>query len=55
MNSRTKKSALIVIGSVAGDHPLAGALPYSCAKIFAGYFAQGLGIELDGKIDTIVH
>ena len=47
------KSAMIVVSSGLGAIPIPGFLTYSATKSFASFLAEGLNIELKGKVDVL--
>jgi len=46
MLKREKRSAIVVVSSVAGTIPMAGITTYSSTKVFASYFAEALSYEV---------
>eukprot|EP00347_Sterkiella_histriomuscorum_P011854 403370854 len=51
--SRSKRSAILVTSSVAGQILTPGNLPYNIAKRFASIFTMGLSYEVKDKIDML--
>ena len=39
--------------SLLGEKPFPGILTYSACKSLAGFVAEGLNYELDGKVDVL--
>jgi short-subunit dehydrogenase len=52
-DTKKKKSAIVVISSVASIKPISGATTYCATKTFATYVAEGLNFEVRDKIDVI--
>ena len=49
MMSRTKKSAIINMSSIAGVRPLLYLAPYSATKAYNDFFARALSLEFSEK------
>lgn len=50
---KKKKSAIVVLSSIASIKPASGATTYCATKTFATFMAEGLCYELKGKVDVI--
>jgi len=42
---RVKKSAVVVVSSIMGDHPCPCHIYYSCTKVFVKFLYDGLAVE----------
>ena len=47
------KSGILVTSSLLGERPFPGMLTYSASKSLAGFIAEGLNFELQGKVDVL--
>ena len=52
-DSTGKKGALIILSSLQALFACAGCTTYSATKVFDHYLAQGLAVELAGKVDVM--
>lgn len=53
IKSKGKKSALVILSSVASHAPPAGFTAYCATKIFDSFIAEGLNYELKDSVDVL--
>merc|ERR1712070_429610 len=50
---KSKKAALVFVGSFNGARPTPGGSAYSCSKAFVRFLSDALGVEYSGKVDCL--